>query len=344
MEEVLKIDRKKDWEYNVKAIYSQISNSKHKKEGEKVLKIFKKWLEDHPLKFPYFSAKLYWRAFIIHKELRTDDDHLTVICGDEGIGKSTIGLQFGAVVSPHSFSVAHVCYTLSDFSNCIFKAKKTDSIVCDEGLLFSFSREAISGANKMFVKLLSICRQLNLHIIINVPNFWNLESYAREHRVKSLLHITQRGFGEIYEGKSIKFVSDQGSKNHRYWYGVKDTIWKSHFKFCKEIPEINDFNKESYLMLKKKQMDEFLDELKEFAETSENEKTSKNVKVTDAANELNISKSTVKELIKKGDLIGKLIGGKWFIDRKSLDKLNDFTNSDDSKTETQQATPLRRIQ
>ena len=318
MVDKLIIDRNKNWEHNYKAIFSQIHDSRKTKRGTKIFEAFEEWLKNHPLKYPFFSCQLYWRAFVINQELKDNDDHLTVITGREGIGKSTLGLQFAAVISAKTFGITHVCYTLLDLAKVLRKVKKGDTIVCDEGLMFSFSREAISSGNKQFVKLLSISRQLNIHLIINVPNFWNLESYVREHRVKTLINVTERGYCNIYTHKSIRYVSLGGSKN-RLWEGVSNEIWKDIAKFSKRLPEVNDFNEETYLQLKKEHMNDFLEELEEFAESIEESSKSKRLTIKDAANKLGVARNTIQRLIERGELKGIRICSKWFVVKESLE-------------------------
>ena len=52
-----------------------------------------------------FDHMLTFRAYMIWRELNRQGDHMTVVVGREGQGKSTLGAQLNSWVSPFSFNV-----------------------------------------------------------------------------------------------------------------------------------------------------------------------------------------------------------------------------------------------
>ena len=78
--------------------------------------------------------------------------------------------------------------------------------VLDEGNLFLFSRESMSDSNRNMVKLFALMRQRNACIILNVPNFFTVDSYVRDHRVGTLNYLHARGKYQCFVRKAIKII------------------------------------------------------------------------------------------------------------------------------------------
>lgn len=277
---------------------------------------FKKWMlkkESVGYLFDYF---LYSRAFTVYQKLIKDFDHVTVIVGKEGTGKSFLGLQYCSIVSTHSFGSLYVCYELKDFVKQLPYAKKGDTFLLDEGAMFLFSRESFGQENRMMVKLLTIIRQKNLHIVVCIPNFFIIDSYIRDHRVDTLINVTDRGNYTAYVGKAIKIISKIGAKTKEIT-GIKvpsGTFWKGYWNHT--FPVVNDLNLKTYNQLKRKHLNKFIHDLDKFCKVSSADR--KYLSLFEAQKELKLKRDTYVRLIKKGDLKGTKVGGKWFIDRYSL--------------------------
>lgn len=223
-------------------------------------------------------------------------------------------MQLGAVISPQSFSVVHVCYTLQDLVEVLKKQNKYDTIICDEGLMFSFSRDSSTSDNKYFVKLLSLARQLNICFIMCVPNFWTVDSYVREHRVQSLIHVRARGKHTCYYGSSIKKISIEGARTKSY-KNVRIEDHKFGGWFSKQLP----IDENEYRKHKAEHMTKFLNELDDYASTKE--VSAKFIKSTQAAKILGVNPSMIPRRVEDGTLKGKKIGNFWYIDKESVKNL-----------------------
>ena len=275
------------------------------------------------MKERHFNWQTWLKCYRIYRDIRFNNfDHVAVIAGGEGMGKTTFAIKMACAID-ENFSEENILYgperlpgLLEDLMNNEVKGKV---IILDEGNMFLFSREAMSGGNKMMVKLLSICRQLNICLIINVPNFFTIDTYIREHRVKSLTMIYRRGYARVYNSKYLKLISVQGSKLKNV-LGVKvsydgwfDTTYSNSFP-----PLINEAN---YLKLKNEHMRGFLQDLRD----SISDMTKKNdggfLAVSEIRGILPVSRHTITKRIETGDWEGKKIGGKWFMKRTELDRI-----------------------
>ena len=281
---------------------------------------FYRWLLSLNHDKRYFDGSVYRRAYFAFKELQNDHDHFTVVCGKEGSGKSTLAIQFCSTISPN-FGQKFICYEMKDFLNAAKIAKKGDSILLDEGGQFLYSREATSKENKNVTKYLMLVRQKNLHICICIPQFKSVDSYIRNHRVKTLLHVKRR--------KLAMLIIDSGIRTVSRWISVdKDveqvkiaTEYFKHFSFTDYIPPINDLDKEKYKELKLKHFEEFHDLLME--QTSKQMNLNQYMPSPEFAKRVKRANITINEWIKKGLVKGMKVGRLYYVHKGELIKLLD---------------------
>lgn len=277
----------------------------------------------------YFTPNIYFVCWSIAKKIHTEDmDHVTVVTGLEGTGKSTLTSMLAVTVSP-SMSITHVCYEPKDFFNALKVCKKGDTIWIDEGALFLFSRQSTSKNSVNVVKLLSVIRQLNLHIVICIPNFFTIDSYVREHRVSSLFYLTARGKFHYIPRKTVLFIANacKKSKNILQYPLKKGTFMYGSYNH--DFGTLNDLTKEAYISRKTDNMQEFLESLEQSFNDAEASAKIDNspqfISVKDAAARLAMAPNTIRNKIKEGTIKAIKIGqgqkSKLVIDREYLESV-----------------------
>jgi len=151
-------------------------------------------------------------CYMIQDQLTKNRDWVSVVDGQEGEGKTTFAVNYCAWISP-TFTLDNVCFGYNSFLLNLKDSKPGDSIQADEGANFLFSREAMNSDTRDSIKVFTQVRYKRNHIAVLIPNFHILDSYLREHRVKSLIHIISRGnYKAIINQLAIKRVSDLGRK------------------------------------------------------------------------------------------------------------------------------------
>lgn len=278
---------------------------------------FKKWLiSKKTLGGFFFNSSLYMKGYNIQYSINNDDrDHFVVCAGGEGVGKSTLAIQLACTLSPN-FKLENICFNRLQLINGIINSEKGDVFVLDEGNLFLFSRDAMSGGNKFMLKLFALMRQKNLCLIICVPNFFTLDTYVRDHRVDTLIYINKKGTFTSYHKRCIPIISRVGFKNKsiasvRVPHG---TFFNGYYN--KFFPTLNDITVESYKKHKSDEFDIFLKEMKRDIEDMEGK--SNFMSLSDANKIINLDRRTFISLIEKKQIEGKKIAGKWFVNRESL--------------------------
>lgn len=168
----------------------------------------------------YIDGKLAEQLEKIRKRVNIkDEDFFWAVDGEEGSGKSVLTLQLAKFVDS-SFCLERICFTPTEFRQCVQKAKKGQAIVFDEAFRGLSSRSAISQVNRLLIQLMMECRQKNLFIFLTLPSFFLLDKYAALWRCKGLFHVyrrgVQRGFWAYFNKKKKKLLYLYGKKTYTY--------------------------------------------------------------------------------------------------------------------------------
>lgn len=155
------------------------------------------------------------------KVLTKDEDYFFALDGDEGSGKSVLGLQIAKFIDP-SFCMDRVVFNAKDFQDSVLSAKKGQVVLFDEAFRGLSSRGALSEINKLLVALMMECRQKNLIVIIVMPSFFLLDKYAALFRSKGLFHVYRhkgkRGFWMYFNKQGKKLLYLKGKATYSYSY------------------------------------------------------------------------------------------------------------------------------
>ncbi len=232
---------------------------------------FKKWfMERIETVTAVFDSAMIMRCFMIWQDMQRGYDHFVVIAGGEGFGKSTLSFQMASWVNPN-FKLENVCYGARKYIEILQKKARVclnkkeeevekESLVMDEGTEL-LSKDALTKTNKVIIKTTFIQRRLKYLVIINIPNFFLLDTTIRSHRTKTLVEITKRGKYKCITGKAISLVAQYGLKNKKI-SSVKipnGTFW--HGDFTKHFPR--NIDPEEYDVVKLVGIDETLNTLSE---------------------------------------------------------------------------------
>ena len=260
---------------------------------------------------------IYRHLFDIQRDMKAHNSDRMIVCtGLEGCGKTMLSLQIASVLDP-SFNHERICYKKLDLLKQVRNAKPGQAFVLDEGNLFLNSRDHSSKDNKDMIKLFALYRELNLIIIINVPNFWTLDTYVRDHRVASLFMLNngeRQGTGKLYIGRGIKMVSQYGAKYKSDVNVRVPATTVALLSFYNRVPNVIDW--ELYTKLKVENLQNEIDMM--IGDIEDTEETERFITIPRATKFINLSEDTVRTHLKAGKIVGKRIGKKWFVDKEAL--------------------------
>lgn len=194
---------------------------------------------------PEFESNLKDRANTINHHFH-DWFHLGV--GDEGSGKSTLGL-FGCLKVDPTFNIDRVVFTLIQFKKALKNARRGHSIMVDELGEVMYSRDWNTKDSKELAKYLMICRYRGLHVWMNIPRVEYADIFVRRGRLGSMTRTLTTVRKTLVNGE------------WRYW---RD---RGYFRaYTKETVE-NYFNKHYYLRSYQSRGYERFPNLRDFEDT-----------------------------------------------------------------------------
>jgi len=165
-----------------------------------------------------------------------DQDWLHINIGQEGSGKSTLGLRM-AQYFDDDFDVDNIVFTPDQFISRSKKLEQYSAIVVDEGANVFYSRDAMTKGVKKAVKFLTQMRELNLFIIINIPNFFIIDKYIREHRTKSMSRAIKPGWFHFYSKRRMDDIERKnGGINYPdpvfrdTWDKMEGELWDNYIE------------------------------------------------------------------------------------------------------------------
>lgn len=179
--------------------------------------------------------------------IKKDWDRVYIIDGEEGSGKSLLGLQIGKYFDS-TLNLDRICFTAQEFSDAISKSEKNKCIIFDEAFNGLDSTGSMSKMNRLIVRKLMECRQKNLFIIIILPTIFLLQKYAAMFRSRCLFHVYAtskgvRGYYRVYNKKNKKTLYLVGKK----FYSYSSPYIKNSYRFRGKYPIDEDSYREKKL-------------------------------------------------------------------------------------------------
>ena len=111
----------------------------------------------------FFNATKKIGEMLVEKDL----DYLMIVTGRERIGKSSLAMQVALSVDPE-FDVSQIVFDVPNLYEQVYKLKKGQAVIIDEGATAFFAREAMNTDVREGIKLLTVMGERNLFVGIGV--------------------------------------------------------------------------------------------------------------------------------------------------------------------------------
>jgi hypothetical protein len=160
-----------------------------------------------------------WMALkVIEKGLEKEYDFVLIVSGDTGTGKSNLGLHLveawqkmrGKPINDKLIEQVNVDKQkwLEKFKDL----KPLDINVFDEGASGLGSKQYMERFSKTLEMLFQVIRYKRFLTVIIVPNFFRLNKFFREDRLRGLLYVSKRGEYKFYTRKRIITLCQKNAK------------------------------------------------------------------------------------------------------------------------------------
>jgi len=178
-----------------------------------------------PLKYNWISLNknLKHLAIFIRKRLRKDWDLVICISGEEGCGKSTLGMLLGAITDKRFNLMDNVAF-LPDEKQIVkeyTKLKKYQCYVIDEAIRALYKMSFMTTMTQTLVRMWATERYQNKCTILILPRFKDLTENFRNHRVKLWVHVISRGVAVVYVRDDDPHTKDPWNFEFAYKYKLK---------------------------------------------------------------------------------------------------------------------------
>jgi hypothetical protein len=142
---------------------------------------------------------------------KKDYDGVYLITGDEGKGKSNLGLHiinywykklYNECKPEH---ISHINLDKMQFAEDLKNLKKYEAIDYDEAGELS-NKRAMSKFNYLMSQTYQVIRGDNIFSILTLPSIFDLDAFFSRRRVKGLFNVYARGKVAFYDAKRIKQI------------------------------------------------------------------------------------------------------------------------------------------
>lgn len=176
----------------------------------------------------YMDGILKQNLDVVKPHVLKDWDMCFIFCGVEGGGKSTLAMQVARYLAGERFTLEHVCLSPKQFMEKIKKPnflQPGDVLILDESFMIN-SRSTMSELNRQFLAILSECRQKQLFLLLNLPNYFDLDKNLALWRSRGMFYVyadnMQRGYFNFFGYEKKKYLYINGKKFYDYKAGKKD--------------------------------------------------------------------------------------------------------------------------
>ena len=159
----------------------------------------------------------------IRERLRKDWDLVMSITGEEGCGKSTLGMLLGALIDKR-FNLKDNVAFLPDEKEIVreyTKLRKYQCYVIDEAIRALYKMSFMTTMTQTLVRMWATERYQNKCTILIVPRFKDLTENFRNHRIKIWIHVLSRGKAVVYVRDDDPHTKDPWNFDAAFKYKIK---------------------------------------------------------------------------------------------------------------------------
>lgn len=152
----------------------------------------------------------------IAQELRNDKDWVTLVVGDERLGKSTLSIIIASIVDP-TFDTRRITFPSAELRYAISRTRHYKAIIQDEGAESWLSSEGNTKESRKMTKAFMQIGAKNLAIFINIPDFESVKRYLAKHRAHTVLRVKKRGIYYFYSKNRAKKIKLNAASKTIIW-------------------------------------------------------------------------------------------------------------------------------
>lgn len=282
------------------------------------------------------SPTVWLRCWVIYNETKSGkQDHLVLVTGEEGAGKSRLAKIISIIIDPN-YTFENLMLNKISFYDGL-ENPNLKVLHMDEGMNFSSTRRRMSLSEYHFNTVLSKCRKYSKVIVLCVPKFEELGTYVRKWRVRTLFHIPLKYAG-IQAWTPLRYFNKNGVKDLIQWCDDYKKVQLESYKI-RYYPKrwvvkravgqyLGDFNPavwlnclpftyEEYESFKERDNAQSIKDAKKYEMEGGD---TQYMDLQEVEKLTGLSRSTLHRYCNEGRLEGINLGQKWLVKRECLEK------------------------
>ncbi|MCS7135104.1 MAG: hypothetical protein NZ893_01550 [Candidatus Aenigmarchaeota archaeon] len=146
----------------------------------------------------------------IRKRVRKKYDMVIGITGEEGEGKTTLGIQIGKEADENFDMERNIVFNpdKEKVKKLILELPKYSVVDVDEAIKILYKMQWYSDIQHLLNVIYALCRRENKISLLLMPRFKDFNEFFRNHRIKLWIHIVQRGIAVVFGKDWSPFVKD----------------------------------------------------------------------------------------------------------------------------------------
>ena len=161
---------------------------------------------------------------LIRDVLKSNRDAVVVFSGFSGEGKTTFGTHIAKEVSKQfgrTFSFEkNMAIGSDDFLEKALKLPRYSVLMGDEAINIFFKRESLNRDRIKAIKIMDTIRKRNLCLILNIPQFWSLDTHILQGKVRFWGYIDKRKACHMFKPIRHPFTDDVWNRKYN-----KKMVW-----------------------------------------------------------------------------------------------------------------------
>lgn len=149
-------------------------------------------------------------AKLVRTRVRKDYDVVIAVTGDEGSGKSTLGIKLAFAMDDDFKIEKNVLFSPveNEVKEAVTGLPKYSAIVLDEAIKVMYKLNWNTKIQKLLNILYALARKENKITLLCIPRFTDLTEFFRNHRVHIWVHVTMRGYAFVFIRDKNPFTDD----------------------------------------------------------------------------------------------------------------------------------------
>lgn len=156
----------------------------------------------------------------LKRRVRNDWDAVLAITGEEGVGKSTLGIQLGRQIDAEFSLEKNIIFDPENMVDKVRGNTRYSVNIVDEAARALYSRTWYERRQILINKYLKICRKENKILFLIIPDLWELDSSPRNKRVLLWIWVLERD-KQTNTGKAAMFINERNQLYPDPW-GLKE--------------------------------------------------------------------------------------------------------------------------